>query len=336
VDQIEAAKGLSHLIEAGKQLNLLVCALVVAGGFYWLYVLDRRWQHKYRFLYRAYTCWWLAWLVWLIIYTLMMFQVPRDPTTRDVVVLTISDLNGLFFILVYFNLTRGNAFRVKDALFRSITILFVLGIGYGSLYVYFKNDFSRAYEIHESIGLCVGFVTTMLLGWAFALRFNTQVVIVVGYCYGFSQPFAYKVAFHAQAASQATGKEGQLFVVVLLVLAFLKIVLATVVTTYLVQKPEYTGNLVVESRSRSNIGSLHGWVGPVGIQTLLLLTVFMYFLSRRLPNLVGEVMKTIGQLVGFFAVLMGGIKLWGQIAEKLNRPDAAQTAEQREDSRLSD
>jgi len=207
-----------------------------------------------------------------------------------------------------------------DSLSLSISIILVLAIGYGGLYLYFGDDSARAYEIQESVELCVGFVATMLIGWAFALRYNTNVVFVVGYAYGFAQPFAFK-AFFDVAENESTRK---LFIVVLIVLAFLKIVWATVVTRYFLQIPETSESLVMKSNSSSSSGLFQNWTIALAVQTIVLFAVFMFLLFRKMPNFLSEVAKTIGQLVGFFSILVGAVKLWGHLTSKLNLQDDKQ------------
>lgn len=293
----------------GKLLNFVVCLMVFAGGFYWMISLDQKWRDEHRFLYRAFTCWWLSWFIWLVLWTLILFVVPKNQNTRNLISLLLTDLNMIFLIMVYFFLTRGNQFRITDALIRSIGIIIVLAVSYGVLYPYFE-DFNAALKLQERWELCLGIVTTMLLGWAFSLRFNTKIVLIVGYVYGFCQPLAYESLLHDEKNQ-----------IPLVVLAFLKVVLATVVTGYFIQEPKTTENLVMElnSRSQSALFQFRNWTRQLTLQTITLIIVFGLLLLWRMPqDQLAAIMVRIGQVTFFCGSLMVIAKTWSYVNSKFN------------------
>ena len=323
--------------EAGKYFNLIICCMVVVSGLYWLIFLDQKWTGKYRFLYRAFACWWLAWVAWVPAWILSAFNVIESEHPRDIIILIFTDLNMVFLVLVYFNLTRGNQFRIIDALHRSISIIIALAVSFGVLYPYF-GKFDTAMKLQLQWELCLGMVATMLLGWAFALRFNTNVVLAVGYVYGFCQPFAYKSVFEvskndsaqtavaialndsaqtataAAAAAAADATAG----IALVVLSFVKIILATVVTYFFLQEPKTTKNLVSESGPLYQFRLFQNWSRELIAQTIILVTGFVVLLLVLMRNEISHVIERLSQVVAFYMVLIGIGKLWRYLVSKLN------------------
>lgn len=292
---------------AAKVFNLTIPAAVVISGLYWLKSLDQKWREEYRFLYRAYVCWWFAWLQWVITWTIILTDFPApDTTISQLLVFATSDLNMILFIMVYFTLTRANEFRLADALRRSAAILVALILSIVALYLFFGE---AGRELQKQWELCLGIVTTMLLGWAFSLRFNSKVVLIVGFVYGFCQPFAYHAIFvgsdkHAAAAS-------------LVVLAFMKIVLATVGTRFFILKPPTTHNLVLESTVSSSARLFWSWGRELTMQTVGLATCFIVLFVFLLPQPFSLVAQKLGQIAGFLGILIAMAKLWSYVAPKL-------------------
>lgn len=303
--------------KVGRYFNFFVCLIVVLLGCYWLHVLNR--DGELRFLFRAYVCWWASWLAWLVVWTLKAFEPPLDVRTLNLISFVFTDVNAVLWILVYFNLTRGNRFRVSDSLATFMTIFLPLVIGYGALLLYFGRTSDMAYEIQESIELCVGFVAAMLVGWAFSLRYNTNVVFVVGYAYGFSQPIAFKAFFHE--ADDETSRK--LFVVIFIVLGFLKLVWATVVTRYFLERPASTESLVNKSAPGAGLRSVlpRKWVAPLVVQTGALLLGFTLFLRLGMPSFLSDVMMAIGTLTVFITTVVG-VVTWVRNFIKSNAPDS--------------
>ena len=301
---------LGKLSEA-KFLNLIICFIVVGSGACLLYVLDQKWKGKYRFLYRAFTCWWLSWVAWIAAWVLIKLSLFEKKALQEVLSLILSDLNAIFLFLVYFNLTRGNQFRIKDALYRSSIIILALAISFWALRFYIPSP-EIANDLQQSLELCMGVIATMLLGWAFALRYNTIAVLGVGFVYGFLQPIAYMAIFHEDKFHLFP----ELFITAIITLAFMKIALATVVTWYFMQVPESTESLVKQSKSHPHSGLFQGKTKILELQTLILVGAFIFFLSLRMQDFVDKAAKLITQVLAVYGVLLGVVKLWSQYTSK--------------------
>lgn len=310
-----------------KLLNLIVCFIVVGLGAVLLYIFDQKWKGKYRFLYRAFTWWWLSWISWVAAWLSIKFSFLRQDI-QEVLSLVLSDLNAIFLLLIYFTLTRGNQFRLKDALYRSSVIILALAISFWSLRLYIPSS-PIANELQQSLELCLGVIATMLLGWAFALRFNTNVVLGVGFVYSFLQPIAYMTIFHTEDRVRLFP---QLFITAITVLAFMKIVLATVVTWYLMQEPETTENLVKESKSRSYLKLFRGKTKVLELQTFILVGLFVVFLTLRMKDFLDPVVKVITKLAVVYTVLMGAVKLWDRYIARPTVQDNDQKIETQDKS----
>lgn len=303
-------------LDDAKFFNLIVCFIVVILGFYWLRFFDRKWKDKHRFLYRAYACWWFSWLAWVISWILIRGSFFQSEVVQHALSLLFTDLNATFLILVYFNLTRGNQFRIIDALYLSGIIILAIALVFGLLHLYIR-DFKYAAAIQIDVELCIGFVTTMLLGWAFALRYNTNVVLVVGYVYGFLQPISYRAVFHPEEFPRSPN----LFITVIAVLGFMKIVWATVITWFFMQDPKTTESLVRQSSSSTRSWPFQGRMTAFEIQTLVLIGAFVLFLSLRMQDFTSKVIGGITQLLAVYGILMGAIKLKNQLTSKVNNQD---------------
>jgi hypothetical protein len=327
-------------VTSGSLLNLIICALVVGCGLYWFLSLKHKWRGAYRFIYRGYVYWWTSWAVWLIAWSLITFGMPPGHEwLNNFLSLVASDLNGILIILVYFSLTRGNEFGSSAALRRGGLIVLALAAYYGALYVLFERDI--ALQLHERWSLCIGVVSQILLGWAIALRFNAKAALIFGYVYGFAQPAVYEAALHAEAVTKEVVKEAaQLnalvaqvinapgvqitlnrddllhqmeaanklttsFVVVLIVLAFLKLSLATIVTRYFTQTPETTSSLVNESAAVSAGQPPSDWKKALYAQLVVLLAFFTgaFLYLKPVPLLI--VVEVLCLLAVFFLIILG-------------------------------
>lgn len=315
--------GESAKLQDARNLNLIIVFIVVGWGAYFMYILDQKWQNEYRFLYRAFTCWWLSWLAWAA--TWLVIPLFESHPLAAIITFLLSDLNAVFLVLVYFYLTRGNEFQIKDALHRASSILLALGLGFWALHSYIPDP-DLAKELQESLELCIGVVATMLLGWAFALRFNSTVVLMIGYIYGLLQPIAYMALFHEDKFARSPDP----FITAIMVLAFLKIAWATVVTWYFMQEPESTENLVKQSKRRSHFQLFQSRTGVLELQTVVLIGAYVLFLSIRMQAFLDTVTGLITKLVVIFGILVSLKNLWSRFTSKPNGQDSEQKKEQAE------
>src|SRR5258708_37343868 len=179
-----------NLTQSGAAANFLICVAVVIFGFYPLRKLDREFDRQWRFLFRAFLCWWLAWVAWSVTWAVILSKLQLAPVTKNILTLVGSDLHAILLILVYFFLTRGSTYKPSQALIEGIFLALILLVGYSALYITFAPE--TASRLQEEWGLILGAVSTILVGWGFLLRYNTRIVLVMGFIYGFAQPAAFE------------------------------------------------------------------------------------------------------------------------------------------------
>jgi hypothetical protein len=287
--------------KGGALLNLAVCCVVVLWGSYlWAGPLRSKLNGDSRFLYRAFVFWWLSWLSWVGTWVVITFSVPANEDQQELLTLLASDLNAVFMLLVYFCVTRGKEFRVSSALKLSTRIVLPLGVSYAVMYLYFHDNFRFALGLHKNWSLCIGAVSTILLGWAFSLRFNASAVLVIGFVYGFSQPAAFQAVFNLDQGGESARS---VLVVVRVALAFLKIIWATVVTRYLVHRPESVESLVREPALSPRHDFFQGWTKELTFQTVMLGAVYAFLLYGLVPVSIFDALAAITRLVLFCAIV---------------------------------
>jgi hypothetical protein len=173
---------------------VLSFAVVVYGYLAWC--RSRSLGSGVRFDFMAYRCWWASWLCWVFAWGILLVTAMSGldplPIELRIVTLIFDNLNSVFMILVYFVITRGNDFdkrrlqtafmQISGSLFLGCMILYLMSRATGL-------DF--AYEVHRTWSLCLSVFAPMLIGWGCYLRYNTRLILIVGFAYGFMQPFIY-------------------------------------------------------------------------------------------------------------------------------------------------
>jgi hypothetical protein len=189
---------------------VLSLAVTLYGFFVWL--RDKGLDANFPYRRLAYRCWWASWVCWVLAWSVLgtAALLGRDPVPVQwrIVTLVFDNLNSIFTILVYFVVTRGNDFdaaKISTA-FKQISGSLALGCIILYLLPLSPNltlDF--AYDIHQTWSLCIGVFAPILVGWACNLRYNTRLVLIIGFAYGFMQPFVY--ATQLETAHSTTIRE---------------------------------------------------------------------------------------------------------------------------------
>ncbi len=266
-----------NLTQSGAAANFLICVAVVIFGFYPLRKLDREFDRQWRFLFRAFLCWWLAWVAWSVTWAVILSKLQLAPVTKNILTLVGSDLHAILLILVYFFLTRGSTYKPSQALIEGIFLALILLVGYSALYITFAPE--TASRLQEEWGLILGAVSTILVGWGFLLRYNTRIVLVMGFIYGFAQPAAFEsVLIGKNPLPDATR------VAIHIIIAGLKILWATSVTLCILQLPNSSDTLVQASTSRFGFDRLRTQIVFMCVQSLALLSIFLVFLMGLTPK----------------------------------------------------
>jgi hypothetical protein len=207
-------------------INLLVCGLVSACSLYTLRVLNMQNTGRDRFVFRAFVWWWLSWIAWTAAWAAIAIR--NLPSEHPNLLLLLSDLNAVTLIMVYLTLTRAESYGGGTAVIDFINICVVVGAAYFVFYLLIPNRFNA---VQHGWGLCLSAISTMLVGWAFVLRYGTRAVLVVGFVYAFSQPLAFESILNTNAGPEAFAEPFKL------VLAGFKVVWAIVVTAYFAHHP---------------------------------------------------------------------------------------------------
>ncbi|WP_145067970.1 hypothetical protein [Engelhardtia mirabilis] len=217
--------------------------------------------HEYQRL--AVAIWLVFWVLmaaaWLSLYLLEDWGVML----RSVMASTLDNLNAITLVVIYFVVTRGNQFRLRRAVYTWLLLSSIV-VGYlGVVYSVFRLNPAVAFRLHESFSLCLGFLSPIVLGWAFYLRFGTSAILVIGVAYGLAQPFVYSSEISAYAAAGDAMAISSYRPAIAMVLALLKVVWGVAVLAVLFGWPvkgRTTANLVTplpvhpieDNGSRSN------------------------------------------------------------------------------------
>jgi len=269
-----------HPNQSGAAANLSVCVAAVICGFYLLRKIDQNFKNELRFVSRAYVCWLLAWMAWIATWAMILFapKLPISTSSKDILNLAGSDLHAVILILCYFFLTRGSTYKPSQALSEGTFLALILSVGYAALYVGFARD--TALTLHKEWGLVLGAVSNILVGWGFLLRYNTRIMLVMGFIYGFAQP----AAFAAVLTTQGHTVPDTTRIAVQIVMAALKILLATSFTICILQRPSSAENLVRTSTSSFSLKALEPQMIFIIIQSFVLLSLFGIFLTILVPT----------------------------------------------------
>jgi len=293
--------------------NFLVCCLVTISGGYWLRVFSQKYGDEHRYIFRSYLCWWLSWAVWVVVWGIIAFTELKGYDRR--LVLGLSDLNAIFLITLYFNLTRGNTYKPTSAFIDFGYLVLVLAAGY-LIFLFVLSE--RFDNLQEGWGLCLSAVSTLLVGWSFLFRYKTRLILIAGFVYAFSQPFVFDVVLQKDT-NPLTGA-------IEFVSAILKILWATAVTAYFTQLPTTAENIVVDSGKGALIPPLKKLPMPFLIQTVVLLLagiILTFIISiHRFPEIArGYILPIFGGLAALatFAASLGAI--FSRLKRNLSKED---------------
>jgi hypothetical protein len=220
--------------------NLSLCVAVSGYGIYWWLKPPPKRELAFRDL--AYKCWWLSWIVWVFAWSIILLKVRRSGLTLslryDVPTLACDNLNSVFLLLTYFAITRGTEYTPQRAMRDGILLCISIVAACLPLYLLFYGLHFPvfAYRLHAMWSLSLAVLTPVLVGWAFQLRFNTRIVLLVGLAYGFIQPAVYATALPVGPTTNQEGFDAFLAAirpVIDMLLALLKVAWAIVCTRVL-------------------------------------------------------------------------------------------------------
>ena len=277
--------------------NFLVCSLVTLSGFYWLRSFTQKHENEKRFLFRSYLCWWLSWVAWTIIWTIIAFTAWE--VTHPRLLLGLSDLNAILLISVYFSLVRGNAYKPMVALIDFVGLCTVIAVGYAIFRVLLADRFD---SLQSGWGLCLSAVSTLVVGWAFVMRYETRLVLIIGFIYAFAQPVAFDAILH----KEPTPHLASVLDAFTFGLAALKVVWATIVTLYFTQSPLDDEKMKGITKKIFNVPPLRQIPLAFHIQTMLLLltVVVLTTIAFGIPRLDRV---NLGLMLGALGVLLAAI-----------------------------
>jgi len=260
--------------------NLSISATVVAYGIYWLRRSNL--ASPLAFRYRAYIYWWLSWVAWVIAWFILTGKefkfLPSDSVAVDAISLLPDNLNTVFLVMMYFILTRGNEYSGRWPLAHFGKLLVSLVVAYALLYAFLgvaSDNLGLAYQTHKAWSLCLQVFAPILVGWSFNLRFNTRVVLIVGFIYGFLQPLVYATQLEAGRTEELAQKIKDLKPVIGMVLAFLKVLWAIACTKVLSSAYSTDRNLVRPDRAREYYRVSRGWTKRVALHAVIVLGVYL-------------------------------------------------------------
>jgi hypothetical protein len=240
------------------------------------------------------------------------------PVGLKIVTLVFDNLNSVFMVLVYFVLTRGNEFdtpRIKAAFSQ---ICGTLALGCVILYLLSPLiGLAFAYDVHRTWSLCLGVFAPMLIGWACSLRYNTLLVLVVGFAYGFMQPLIYATEL-STAPSDAVLGIAAFKPVFAMTLGGLKVLWAVVFMQVLAHGVPSDESLIA-SKTGVRFHFFRHWEKKVlghalvlGVAYSCLLIAMVVIYAKGLTDL-GTAIAIVG---GFMALLDWFWKLWERGAAK--------------------
>jgi hypothetical protein len=290
--------------------NFIVCSIVTFSGLYWLRKFSQKYEGKNRFIFRSYFCWWLSWITWTVTWALITFTDWANTYPYVRLLLALSDLNAIFLITVYFTLTRGNTYKPVDAVMEFGFLCCAVAAGYGIFLLFLPQRFDH---MQTGWGLCLSAISTLLVGWAFAFRYRTRAVLIIGYVYAFSQPIAFDAILHSAAADRDPQSSVTILAAFKIALAIFKVLWATVVIVYFTQVPATEENLVIDY-SKGALPTFNKLPKPVFVQTLVLVaTISVLLIIMVYSEFPEQAKKEILPILGALGALAGIITLLGKI-----------------------
>lgn len=295
--------------------NFLVCTCVTLSGVYWLRGFTQQHDGENRYVFRSYLWWWMSWLVWAGTWALITFS--SWGTSHPRALLGLSDLNAIILFSVYFSLTRGNEYKPILALIDFVGLCAIIAFGYGVFRFLLPERFD---SLQTGWGLCLSAISTLAVGRAFAYRYQTRAVLIVGFIYAFAQPLAFDAILH----KEITPDVNSILSAFKLVLAIFKVIWATVVTMYFTQTALTKENMVSGFSGVVSIPKLKELPTGFYIQTSVLFIVIVglmsFVLMAKVPTLKRDdimlILTAFGVFLAFVGTLAAILTLLKKSAEK--------------------
>lgn len=324
----------------GTVTNFVLSISVTVYG-YAAWFRRRSVGHVNRFSLLAYRCWWGSWLCWVFAWGVLLLaalmRLEPVPVGLKIATLVFDNLNSVLMILVYFVITRGNKFekpRVQTAFFQISGSLF---IGCLILYMFARViNLDFAYEVHRTWSLCLSVFAPMLIGWACYLRYNTLLILVVGFAYGFMQPLIYTTELAAVQSSLGPQNMMLYKPIFAMTLGGLKVLWAVLFTQVLAHGAT-SGEPLILNETSVHFHFFRKWekkvlghalvLGAIYCSLLIAMGVVYVQLSTHfLPDLA----TSLSLVCGFMALLDWFWKLWDKGAQNcvgvVNRGGAAKSS----------
>jgi len=277
--------------------NFIVCSIVTLSGLYWLKKFSQKYEKKNHFVFRSYFCWWLSWVIWVATWAIITFTDWAHTYPHERLLLALSDLNAIFLITVYFTLTRGNAYKPTDAIIDFGFLCIAVAAGYGTFWLFLPQRFDH---LQTGWGLCLSAISIILVGQAFAFRYRTRAVLIIGFVYAFSQPVAFDAILH-NAMMDRDPESSVAIPAFKFVLAIFKVLWATVVTVYFTQVPAVKENIVIDYSKGTLLPPFKKLPKPVFAQTLVLVAAIVVLLIVTVESKFPDAAKN--EIVHIFTAL---------------------------------
>jgi hypothetical protein len=188
------------------------------------------------------------------------------------------------------------------ALIDFVGLCTVIAVGYAIFRVLLPDRFD---SLQTGWGLCLSAVSTLVVGWAFLMRYETRSVLMIGFIYAFAQPIAFDAILH----KEPTPHLASVLDAFTFGLAALKVVWATIVTLYFTQTPLDDDKMKGITKRILNLPPFRQIPLAFHIQTVVLLlmigglTTFAFFGVPRLDR------ENLGLMLGALGVLLAAIPL---------------------------
>jgi hypothetical protein len=303
-------------------VNFVVCSWVTLSGLYFLRKLTQEYEPEKAYIVRSYFWWWLSWLVWTFTWFTITFWDWEH--IHHTTILGLSDLNAILLIALYFSLTRGKKYKHIPGLIDFLGLALAIAVGYKVFHEALPERFA---SLQAGWGLCLSAISTLLVGWAFAFRYKTRAILIVGFVYAFAQPLTFEALLTNPAgANQAAIQLGN--TAVILGLAVLKVFWSSVVTSYFIREPANKEDISFEFRELFSLPGRGRMVMPFWIQTIaslgLVAALLIWGASGRMMTkpTIHEVYSVLGALAAL-VVIFGGIgRAMGFLKATLNENTA--------------
>ncbi|HSS20387.1 MAG TPA: hypothetical protein VLL54_09960 [Pyrinomonadaceae bacterium] len=321
---------MNELVELfGTITNLILSIAVTAyGAFVWL--KERQGGSRPRFSLLAYRCWWASWLCWVfawgILLTVALAKSKPVPVGLKILVLVFDNLNSVFMILVYFVVTRGNEFN-KQRIYTAFAQIFgALALGCGFLYMVSPLiDVNFAYEVHRTWSLCLGVFAPVLIGWACNLRYNTLIILVIGFAYGLMQPLVYATELPGVHVTISQANLTLLKPIVAMTLGGLKVLWAILFMQVLAHGATSSESLIV-NKAPVHFHFFRRWKKAVlghalvlgSVYCCLLITLVIIYIKLRTG--LNDLATAFTIVCGFMALLDWFLKRWDRGNQRRGQP----------------